>query len=44
MNQKKPPRSFFKKQNIKSMIVWYLILFAGIVILMWKMQDIVSLF
>jgi hypothetical protein len=26
------------------MIVWYLILLAGILILAWKMQDIISLF
>lgn len=44
MNQKKPQRSFFKKKQVKAMIVWYIILLTGILILAWKMQDIISLF
>ena len=44
MKQNRPPRSFFNKKQVKSMIVWYLILLAGILILAWKMKDIISLF
>ena len=44
MKQNRPPRSFFKKKHIKPMIVWYLILLVGILILIWKIGDIISFF
>ncbi len=44
MKQKRQPRSFFNTKQLKSMIVWYLILLIGILVLAWKMKDIISLF
>lgn len=44
MNQHRKPERLFKKKNIKSMIIWYLILLVGILISAWKMADIITLF
>ena len=44
MKQRRQPPRFFNKKQIKSMIVWYLILFVGILLLAWKMSDIISFF
>lgn len=44
MKLQRPNRSFFKGKHVKSMIVWYLILLGAIIVLAWKMKDIVSLF
>ena len=42
MRQKKPSRMLFKRKQIKSMLVFYIILLAVIIILVWKMRDIVA--
>lgn len=44
MKQRRQLPAFFKKKQIKSMIIWYLILLGGILLLTWKMSDIISFF
>ncbi len=39
--QLKRPRRIFKRTRIRALIVWYLILLAAIIILVWKMPEIV---
>ncbi len=42
MKLKRPRRHILKRKSIRGLMVWYLILLAAIIILVWKMPAIVS--